>query len=396
MMTTQALANQFADRFGGQPDVVVRAPGRVNLIGDHTDYNDGLVLPIAIDRSVIIAARRLDSPTLVVESLHFDERVTIPLDKPLDEPPDTPKSPWARYVIGVAAMLQRQRIQTPGATLLIGGDLTPGAGLASSAALEVATALALLHLADTKLTKVATATLCRRAEHEYADSPCGIMDQLCCVLARAEHALLIDCRSMMSEPIPLALSDAAMVVMDTGVRHSIAGREYALRRRECAAAVTTIGDEHPKIASMRHVTEENLEEMCSPLDETLVRRVRHAVTETARVVQAADALRGGDLSIFGCLMNQSHASLRDDFDVSCEELDRLVAVAQKVPGVYGARMTGGGFGGCAIALVEADVVDKLTAAVRADYDGRFEKKVDVFSVRADDAAAVHTDAVRAR
>ena len=383
-MTTQPLANQFAKRFGKQPDVVVRAPGRINLIGDHTDYNDGLVLPIAIDRSVLIAARRLDRPALEVESLHFGERLYLPLAAPLDKP----ESPWARYMIGVAAMLRRQKIEPPGASLLIGGDLPPGAGLASSAALEVATALALLHLAEAKLTKVATATLCRRAEHEYADSPCGIMDQLCCVLARADHALLIDCRSMMSEPIPLALPDAAIVVMDTGVRHSIAGRQYALRRRECAAAVATIGDEHPKVTSMRHVTEENLEALSMPLDETLARRVRHAVTETARVVQAADALRGGDLSIFGCLMNESHASLRDDFEVSCEELDHLVAIAQKVPGVFGARMTGGGFGGCAIALAEADAVEKLTAAVRAGYDDRFEDDAELFTVRADGAAAL--------
>jgi galactokinase len=252
----------------------------------------------------------------------------------------------------------------------------------------VGVAAAMLRAADEKLSPVALATLCRQAEQEYAGSPCGIMDQLCCTSARAGHALLIDCRSMVMEQIPLAFDAAAMVLIDSGVRHSIAGSEYARRRRECSAALATLNEVDSSITSLRDVDESRIPILAEHLDDTLARRVRHVVSENARVARAADALRTGDARGFGRLMNESHASLRDPFDVSCEELDEIVSIAQGIDGVYGARLTGGGFGGCVIVMASIDAVVPLESAIRESYDGRYEAPATVFPVRSADATAL--------
>ncbi len=428
-MTTQTV-KAFKSLYGAPPEVLVTAPGRVNLMGDHTDYNDGLVLPMAIDRAVVVAARRCDQPRLNVHSAACDETMSIPLLPPHSscaEPraecnPDSsgaranshtqtragslqeryapgeavsggevePVAGWARYVYGVAAMLGRQRFELCGADLWIGGDLAPGAGLASSAALEVGVAKALLSLMGHDLSPVALATLCRAAEKEFAGSPCGIMDQLCCTSARAGHALLLDCRTMITEHVSLSLENAEFVVLDSGARHEIAGGEYAKRRRECAAALAAIHDVNPGVRSLRNVSAADLPHLATSLDETLTRRLYHVVTENARVLEAADALRKGELERLGRLMTDSHQSLRDDFEVSCEELDTLVEIAQSTDGVFGARMTGGGFGGCAVALARSDAVNALEAEIRENYNGRFESNTQVFAVRSAGAVEAHS------
>ncbi len=383
-MPSQEVLARFESRFGGPPDYVVRAPGRVNLIGDHTDYTSGLVLPIAIDRALWVAAHITDEPIVEVHSAHFDQSVRIALgDVAADH-----TAPWSSYVVGVITLLLRQGIALRGVQLWIGGDLAPGAGLASSAALEVGVALAMLHSADVKRSPVALATLCREAEQEFAQSPCGIMDQLCCTSARAGHALLIDCRSMTTQQIPLNLDNAVVAVIDSGVQHSISGSEYAARRRECSAALATIQSIDPSVRSLRDVTEDRIASCAEHLDDTLVQRIRHVATENARVAQAAGALQDGDVQTFGRLMTESHASLRDDFEVSCEELDAIVSTAAGTDGIYGARLTGGGFGGCVIALASTDAVEALESAIYESYGDKYNAAASVFIVRSADAACV--------
>ncbi len=381
-MSADQCAAVFEQRFGRRPEFVVRAPGRVNLIGEHTDYSGGLVLPMAVDRALLIAGRSCDVPRVEVHSSHFDTCFQFHPNRPAA----VEDVPWSGYVTGVAFLLAQQGIGGTGAQLWIGGDLPSGAGLASSAALEVGVALSLLRLTGRKLSPMGLATLCRRAEHEYAHSACGIMDQVCCTHAKAGHALRIDCRSMVAEPVGLNLGDAAVVVIDSGIGHFIAGSEYATRRRECSAALASISDVDPAIASLRDVAEDRVAYYAEHLDDTLVRRVRHVATENARVMRATELLRTGDVVAFGRLMAESHASLRDDFEVSCEELDTIVSMAEGIDGVYGARLTGGGFGGCVIALMSADVVDTFGAAIHESYDGRYEANANVFVVRSSNAA----------
>lgn len=376
--------NAFVEQFGASPEFLVRAPGRINLIGEHTDYTGGLVLPMAIDRAVWIAARTTDMPAVEIYSAYFDQSLTYPLGK---EPEDF-SEPWAPYVVGVLALLERQGIKLHGCRLLIGGDLPPGAGLASSAAIEVGVAKAVLHAIRQKRSPIGLATLCRQAEQEYAKSPCGLMDQMCCTSALAGHALLIDCRSMVSQLIPLDLGHAVFVVIDSGVHHSISGKEYAARHRDCSVALDTLRVASPSISSIRDVSEDRLPFLAEHLDDTLLPRVRHVVSENARVLSAVKALRTGDLDALGRLMTASHESLRDDFRVSCEELDDLVSIATGVQGVYGARLTGGGFGGCVIALSSSDAVHELESAIHESYDGLYETDSSVFAVRSADAVKV--------
>jgi galactokinase len=246
----------------------------------------------------------------------------------------------------------------------------------------------MLTTAETSLPPEELAVLCRKAEHEYADSPCGIMDQLCCTSARAGHALLVDCQSLRTQAVPLNLGTADLVVIDTGVRHSIAGAEYAARRRDCTLALEPIRRVDPSIGSFRELTVDRLSALERELGEVLFKRTRHVVTENARVARAAEALRAGDLNTFGQLMTKSHVSLRDDFAVSCPELDTVISAASSVQGVYGARMTGGGFGGCAIALARADAVAALHSAIHESYDNRYATPATLFTVHSTDAAQV--------
>jgi galactokinase len=383
-MTRQDTSASFEKVFRHPPDYTVRAPGRVNLIGDHTDYTGGLVLPIAVDQAVIVAGRGTDERFIDVHSAHFEQPVRIALDRPLADP----AMAWSSYVAGVTALLGQHGVPLRGAELWVGGDLPPGAGLASSAALEVGVALALLKAAGTSLAPTELAKLCQRAEHEFAGSPCGIMDQLCCVSGQVDHALLIDCTSLETAAVPLQLDQAELIVIDTGVRHSIAGKQYGLRRRQCAEALKAIRGLSPRVRSFRDLVVEDLPSMAQVLGDVLLRRVTHVVTENGRVRRAVEALRAGDLRSLGWLMTESHASLQGDFEVSCPELDTIVSTALAIEGVLGARMTGGGFGGCAIVLARPEAVDALREAIQRSYDGRFSTPATLSGVRAAGSAAV--------
>ena len=359
MNLVETVTAAFTERVGRPPDGVWQAPGRVNLIGEHTDYNDGFVLPVAIDRSMVVAAGRRDDG--VLRSWSTRDRGG-PVTRPVAEAGPGRSSGWAAYVEGMAWVLREQGIAVPGADLVVHADLPAGAGLSSSAALEAAVGLALLDLAhETNPDRVALALAGQRAETEVVGMPCGIMDQMAVLLGRAGHALFLDTRSRETELVPFdpAGRGLTLLVIDTRVKHTLVGSPYAERRRSCERAAETLG-----VRALRDVTLDDLEEARSSgkLDEVTFRRARHVVTENDRVLNVVEALRAGEMERIGPALAGSHASLRDDYEVSCPELDVAVEAAV-AGGAVAARMTGGGFGGSALALAPIDGAGRVEQAV---------------------------------
>jgi galactokinase len=387
VVNTNELIRRFQEAFPGYaPSVLVRAPGRVNLIGEHTDYNEGFVLPIAMSQSLFVIAAPAPDGQIEVRSTGYPgESARFSAANPGG--PDVPGLPgWSSYTRGVASLLTGRGTKMPAARLLIHSEVPIGGGVSSSAALETGSALALLTLAGATMPPLELALLCQQAEHQFAHSPCGIMDQFIVGLGKEFYALLLDCRSREVEQIPVPFDNAVLLVMNTQVKHEIGGGEYGIRRRQCEQAVEALKPRYPQIQSLRDVKSNMLFSQRSAMDPLIFRRAQHVVTEIERTTEAADALRHGRLADFGGLMYDSHASLKDDYQVSATELDALVDIAHTVPGVYGARMTGGGFGGCAIALVETKAVDALREAIAADYNNRFEKPALVYATVASDGA----------
>lgn len=356
-----SLGQQFWELYGGSPCIFI-APGRVNLIGEHTDYNDGFVLPAAIDSYTWVAAARNAKPVLNVYSAHFCERVQLPLTA-LNGPP---RRHWSDYVRGIAAVLQGGGCVLSGADLMIYSQVPIGAGLSSSASLEVSTALAMLAVADQEVSAQELAKICQRAEQEYAGTRCGIMDQFIAVFGRAGCALLLDCRSLDYETVALP-EDVRMVICNSMVKHEHAAGEYNRRRADCEYGVKILQQSMPNVRALRDVGLEDLDRNTNRLSERVNRRCRHVVSENQRVLGAAKALRAGDLGHFGWLLYESHKSLRNDYEVSCAELDLLVELASACEGVYGARMTGGGFGGCTVNLVRSESVSNFQSRVSEGY-----------------------------
>ncbi|HVE98891.1 MAG TPA: galactokinase [Mycobacteriales bacterium] len=356
----------------GPAEGVWAAPGRVNLIGEHTDYNDGFVLPIAIDRSTVVAAVRRDDRTLGCWSV---QRGAAPRVVIADLTAGRVDGWWA-YMHGVAWALAQLGVDVPGADLVVDSDVPLGAGLSSSAALECATALALAELAGADLSDAELAAVGQRAEWEVAGTPCGIMDQTVSVSAREGHALLLDTRSLAVEHLPLDLRAAALtlLVIDTRVEHELRDGGYATRRVECEQAAHILG-----IRALRDATLDDIHARVAELGERTAARARHVVTENERVIAVADLLRGGAVADIGPHLLASHASLRDDFDVSARALDLAVESARGA-GALGARMTGGGFGGSAIALVPVAAADEVAGAVRKAFSGAGLSAPEVFPV----------------
>jgi galactokinase len=361
MKNPAELAQTFREIYGGQPRVY-RAPGRVNLIGEHTDYNEGLVMPAAIDFSTSVAIDARDDRRIVVRSANFSE--TAELD--LDQSPAHGRGHWSDYPFGVAIKLEAAGQKLRGANILVRGDLPIGSGLSSSAAIEVATGLALLELADTAIDRLELVKLCQKAENEFVGMRCGLMDQFISCFGQTGHALILDCRSLDYQLLPLPRS-VKLVVCNTMVKHELAASEYNARRAECEEGVRLLAHQFAAVQSLRDVTMDNLERVKSELPEVVHRRCRHVVSENVRVAAASEALQREDLEAFGRLMGESHRSLRDDYEVSCKELDLMVDLASKADGLVGARMTGGGFGGCTVNLVESDSVDSFAEAVAKGY-----------------------------
>ena len=361
--SARTVAERFLAVYGTSPSGLFRAPGRVNLIGEHTDYNDGFVMPVAIDFSCYSAIRSRSDRTLSVYSQQFQENIEFNLDRLVGPP----KKHWSDYVRGVAAVLRDEGYPLKGADLLIDGQVPIGSGLSSSASIEVSSALALTSLGGITVPLGTLARLCQRAENAYTGARCGIMDQFVSCFGRQDQALLLDCRSL--EMTYLALPpNVRLVICNTMVRHELAAGEYNERRASCERSIEAIRKFLPNIRALRDLTLEDLEKYGSLLSEIDFRRCRHVITENARVIDAKEALGHVDLARFGRLMYQSHNSLNHDYEVSCRELNLMVSLARNLPGVYGARMTGGGFGGCTINLVEREAVTEFQTSVAQEYE----------------------------
>jgi galactokinase len=362
------VAGLYVAKFHAPPSCVVTAPGRVNLIGEHTDYNGGFVLPAAINRATAIAAGPRPDHKLFIQAENLG--ATMLLDLGDLTPRQT--GAWSNYPAGVAHFLQQRGLTLGGANMLIKGDIPRGSGLSSSAALEVSSAYVFLTLNALSLPEIEVVKLCQKAENDFVGVKCGIMDQFISCLGKKNHALKLDCRSLDYEHIPFP-AGVQVIVCDTGVKRGLASSEYNRRRAECDSGVAALAAKLPGISTLRDVSLAHLGQYESMLDDTVRKRCRHVVSEIDRVERSVDALRKDDLTTFGQLMYDSHTSLRNDYEVSCSELDAVVKICSSVDGVLGARMTGAGFGGSAICLVRDRAVDTVTERLRQEYPRRTGK-----------------------
>ena len=382
MIEREALRKAFTEHYGRAPRLF-RAPGRVNLIGEHTDYNEGFVLPMAINRESVVAAAPREDRRVRAYSLNLNESVTFDLD----HPGQPQRGLWLDYLEGVAWALEWDGVSLQGADLMISSDVPLGAGLSSSAALEVSVGLALASVSGRVVDEVTLALAGQRAEHEYVGTQCGIMDQLVAAMGEAGHALLIDCRSFKATPIPLDSTNVSVVICNSGVKHELSSSEYNTRRLECERGVLILRDVmEQEIRALRDVSVEDFKLHEEKLPEPIRRRCRHVVTEIKRTLDAAEALRRGCVEEMGRLMGQSHRSLRDDYEVSCRELDLLVEIAGNFAGCLGARMTGGGFGGSTVNLVRRDALSRFQEVIFREYPRATNISPDIYVSDAGDGA----------
>lgn len=410
MMQTESiysdnLEQEFTNRFGHRPEFIISAPGRVNLIGEHTDYNDGFVFPVAIDKYLHIAASPRSDRQVHLHALDMSEEAIFSLDTP-----DESVTPaWCKYLKGVAYLLQEMVLSNinqtlQGMTAVITGNVPIGAGLSSSAALEVASALAFLgvcglEIANTgietksditliELTPTELAALCQRAENEFVGVNCGIMDPTISLLGKTDHALFLDCRTLDYEQVPLNLTDILIVICNTNVKRELASSEYNKRRAECERGVEIMQQWMPSITSLRDVSLEDFKKYEAELPQITQKRCRYVIEENTRVQSAVSALTAKDIRTFGTLMNASHAGLRDAYEVSCDELDVLTDIAQSIDGVIGARMTGAGFGGCTVNLVYSDVVETFQNRIMKEYTQSTGIEPDIYVCNVGDGARI--------
>ncbi|HPF37947.1 MAG TPA: galactokinase [Phycisphaerae bacterium] len=354
----------FEERFGDRPEVVSEAPGRVNLIGEHVDYNNGRVLPFAVEQRTITIAKMDDSGVISARSDAMDAEATFPVDVASSGA----ASCWDNYVRGMVAGVRERGGKLTGAKLWIGGDLPPGSGMSSSAALCVSTGMALAALAGMEISPKDMALMAQKSEHNFAGTPCGIMDQFASCFGRENHAMLIDCRDLSHEYAPFQPTDVSVLAIPSGVKHDLATGAYEQRVVSCRKAVAAIAESSPSVTSLRDVSLAMLEANAGRMDETTYRRARHVVSELARVTSAAEALRADDLVKLGALLWETQDSLRDDYEVSCDEIDDVIRLMRGHGGVLGARMVGGGFGGVVLALTQRDATDDV---IRMLVDGYY-------------------------
>jgi galactokinase len=377
MSLQQQVTEEFQRRFGEAPTLIVRAPGRVNLIGEHTDYNDGFVMPLAIDRAVWIAARPREDDYVTLYSMDFDQVADISLQEIIKR-----ENLWVEYVQGVAWALQEDGHALKGWNAVMAGDVPIGAGLSSSAAIELASARTFCAVAHIEWNAPEMAKLCQRVENQWIGVKTGIMDQMISATGVASHAVLIDCRWLHLDPVPLP-PGTAVIVMDTATRRELVTSAYGERREQCETAARFFN-----VPALRDVTLPQLEAVRDLLDDVVYRRARHVVSENARTLDAANAMRAGDAETLGKLMDASHVSMRDDFEISNDALNTFVEIAQAQDPCYGARMTGGGFGGCAVALVKAEAADEFAKTVAEAYEARTGLHPAVYVCQATDGARI--------
>lgn len=370
------VAAEFKEHHGRPPRWVVAAPGRVNVIGEHTDYNDGFVLPMAIERYAVMAADNAATPgKMTVYDTHFKETATIDISAPVTK--GQPK--WSNYIRGVLAGFQQRGVKIPALDVAFMSTVPLGGGLSSSAALEVCTATLMEAATGKGMDPVEKALLAQKAEHDFAGVPCGIMDQFISALGREGHLLLLDCRNRKTELVPMTDPSVELLVVNTNVKHELGSGEYAKRRAECEAAAKILG-----VDSLRDATSDQLEQANGKMSEVVYRRARHVIGEIERTVHAAEGVRTSNWPTVGQLMYASHYSLRDDYEVSCAELDAVVEIAESIGykgGIYGCRMTGGGFGGCCVALVKAEAAGEITKRIGSDYKAKTGIEAAIFASR---------------
>lgn len=375
----------FKKRYGTEPRWIVAAPGRVNIIGEHTDYNDGFVLPMAIERYTIIAANRPSSTNSVINwhCAKTERTAQIEIKKPFAK---APKGSWTNYISGVLAGYQELGIETGALDVFMYSTVPIGGGLSSSAALEVATATLIETVSGKTIDKVQKALLCQKAEHTYAEMPCGIMDQFISTLGKKDNLLLIDCRTREYELVEMDDPGVSVLIFNTNVKHKLVGGEYAERRNQCERAAKILG-----VSALRDATREQLEEFRKNMDGVVYRRVLHVINENARTLKCVEAVKNRDWLEAGRLLYESHYSLKELFEVSCRELDLVVELAQQIGvsgGVYGCRMTGGGFGGCAVALVKTDLIAQVAEKLVNGYVSKTGIHPAVFASRPADGATI--------
>jgi len=370
------VAAEFQKKYGRQARWIVAAPGRVNVIGEHTDYNDGFVLPMAIERYAIMAADTAAVPEkFSIYDTQFKESTTIDISVPVTK--GQPK--WSNYIRGVLAGFQNRGQKIPALDVAFMSTVPLGGGLSSSAALEVCTATLIEAATGREIDPVEKALLCQKAEYEFAGVPCGIMDQFISVMGRENHLLLLDCRSHETQLVPMSDPSVELLIVNTNVKHELSGGEYAQRRAQCETAAKILG-----VASLRDATADQLERAKGRMSEVVYCRARHVIGEIERTVHAAEGVRASNWPGVGNLMYASHASLRGDYEVSCKELDVVVEIAEEIGykgGVYGCRMTGGGFGGCAVALVKTESVETISQKIAADYKTKTGIEATIFVSR---------------
>ncbi|MFN3017441.1 galactokinase [Vibrio coralliilyticus] len=378
---TQAVKASFTQVLNYQPSHIIQAPGRVNLIGEHTDYNDGFVLPCAINYQTVVAAAKRDDSRVRVIAVDYDnqvdefdlaEEITFQQDKM-----------WANYIRGVVKFLLQRGYDIQGADLAVSGNVPQGAGLSSSAALEVVIGQTFKVLYNLEMTQAEVALNGQQAENEFVGCNCGIMDQMISAEAMENHAMLLDCRSLETQPVSMP-EDVAVMIINSNKQRGLVGSEYNTRREQCETAAQRFG-----VKALRDVTIEQFNAQSDMLDDVVAKRARHVITENDRTLEAADALRTNDLKRMGELMAQSHASMRDDFEITVFEVDTLVEIVKSVIGEQGGvRMTGGGFGGCIVALVPPALVDKVTEAVENQYHTATGLKESIYVCQAKSGAGL--------
>lgn len=374
----------YQQEFGSDPELIASAPGRVNLIGEHTDYNDGFVLPMAIDRKICIGGSLRQDQDVHVYSLNFHKKSQFALT-PLKK-----EGAWTDYIKGVLDEYRQANQTVQGFNAVVYGDVPLGSGLSSSAALEVATAFFLAQLNKLHITPEDMARLCQRAENRFVGMNCGIMDQFISRLGKAGHALYLDCRTLAYQLVPFDMSGYVVVMCNSNVKRQLVTSAYNERRAQCEEGVRLLQTKLPQITALRDVTSAQLEEYRSLLSPLVYRRCKHVVTENERVTQAIAVLQQGNLAQFGTLLNQSHVSLRDDYEVSCGEVDILVEIAQQISGTIGSRMTGAGFGGCTVSVIPEANREVFINTILEQYAKRTGLTAEIYVSKAEDGARVES------
>jgi len=377
-MNKQQIQLLFQQVFNNEADLCVQSPGRINIIGEHTDYNNGFVLPAAIDKKVMVAIRKREDDLIVLYAEAFLEKKEVKI------PEMKPQGDWADYMLGVVAQLIKKNYVIGGFEILLKGDIPIGAGLSSSAAVECATIFALNELFHFGLEKMEMVQMAQMAEHEYAGVKCGIMDQFASMFGKKDHLIKLDCRSLEYEYIPFQNQDFVLVLFNSNVKHALVDSEYNIRRNQCNEGVEMIRKYHPQINSLRDADTEMVEKYIRPQDELIYRRCHYVVSENIRLLQLCEALNHNNLDNCGKLMHETHLGLSEDYEVSCPELDLLVKIAMEQPGVIGARLVGGGFGGCTINLVRKENLESVIYEVENGYKLSSGKEATTYIVNVED------------